>query len=67
MKRKAICKNCGYPILRLFRGGWIHNDPTWQYFACPVQQAIDFNVNGYVWVKLTPADLKILENSYNWI
>ena len=42
MKRKAICKNCGYPIIRLFRGGWIHNYPIWQYFACPVQQAIDY-------------------------
>jgi repressor LexA len=26
-----------------------------------------FNVNGYVWVKLTPAGLKILENAHNWL
>ena len=28
---------------------------------------VPFNVNGYVWVKLTPAGIKILENTDNWL
>jgi hypothetical protein len=43
MRREAICKNCGYPVIRLLNGLWIHSDPTWPHFACSVQQAIGYH------------------------
>jgi hypothetical protein len=42
-KRLALCKNCGNRIIRLLTSQWIHTDPGWQYFKCPIQEAIDYH------------------------
>jgi hypothetical protein len=43
MKRKAICKNCGYPLFRTLQGVWLHADFDWRLVKCPVQNALGYS------------------------